>query len=57
MRVIADGIPDLLDFRGLEDGGTVIVSANPRIADVNIPEASKDSLSRWERRDLKSTSG
>jgi hypothetical protein len=57
MSVIEEGNPERAVRIGAEEEGTVIVRANPRIADVRMPEASKPSFSRGESRDLKSTKG
>ena len=57
IKVMDDGRPDRGALMGDEDEGTVIVSANPRIADVRMPEASSASFSLGANRDLKSTRG
>lgn len=57
ISVMADGKPDPGVLIGDEEEGTVIVSANPRMADVRIPDASSASFSFEASRDLKSTKG
>jgi len=57
IKVKDEGNPDRLPRIGDEEAGTVIVRAKPRIADVNILEASRAPFSRCDSLDLKSTKG
>ena len=45
ISVMDEGIPDPVVLIGAEDVGIVMVSAKPRIADVNMPDASSASFS------------
>lgn len=51
IRVKEDGSPVLVDRKGAEEEGIVIVRTNPRMADVSIRELSNASLSCGKSRD------